>query len=67
MTDQDGITDYRDYARTDHAKAKRFHDALLDRGVNIVTRGLWFLSAAHDEVDVDRTLEAVASALDEIA
>jgi glutamate-1-semialdehyde 2,1-aminomutase len=66
MTDRSEIRNYRDYATTDDEMALRFHYALLDRGVNTVRRGLWFLSTAHDQNDVDRTLEAVADALDDL-
>jgi glutamate-1-semialdehyde 2,1-aminomutase len=65
-TARDRIGDYRDYAQTDHQRIRRFHGALLDEGVNMVGRGLWFLSAAHDNADVERTLEAVDSALEKI-
>jgi len=30
--------------------------------VNIVARGLWFVSTAHDDADVDATLAAAADA-----
>jgi glutamate-1-semialdehyde 2,1-aminomutase len=41
----------------------RLHGALLDRGVSIVARGLWFLSTAHDDADVDATISALADTL----
>jgi len=63
LTDQPGIADYRDFAATDLAGMARLHGALLDRSVSIVGRGLWFLSTAHDDADVDATLAAVADAL----
>jgi glutamate-1-semialdehyde 2,1-aminomutase len=31
----------------------RLHGLLIQRGVNIVPRGLWFISAAHSTDDVD--------------
>lgn len=40
---------------------------LLGRGVHALERGLWFVSAAHDDADVDRTVEAVAAVLPEVA
>jgi glutamate-1-semialdehyde 2,1-aminomutase len=52
------VRNYRDFAATDKELTARFHAALLDRGINIVPRGLWFLSAAHTEDDVDATLAA---------
>lgn len=63
LTDQTEVRDYRDFAATDRAGMARLHQALLDRGVNIVPRGLWFVSAAHTEDDIDQTVAAVADAL----
>ena len=63
FTDQPALKDYRDYARCDLAGMGRLQTALLDRGVNMVGRGLWFLSAAHTEADIDQTVAAVAEAL----
>lgn len=63
LTDATAIRNYRDFAATDRAAMARLHRLLLDRGVNIVPRGLWFLSAAHTAADIDRTVAAVADAL----
>jgi glutamate-1-semialdehyde 2,1-aminomutase len=63
LTDQSEVADYRDFAATDIAGMTRLHGALLDRGVSIVARGLWFLSTAHDDADVDATISAVADTL----
>jgi glutamate-1-semialdehyde 2,1-aminomutase len=62
-TDQAEVADYRDFAATDLAGMTRLHSALLDRGVSIVGRGLWFLSTAHDDTDVAETVAAFADAL----
>ncbi len=59
FTDLPVVRDYRDFAAVDKVAAARLHTALLQAGVNIVPRGLWFLSASHTEADVDRTLEIV--------
>ncbi|MEV6964310.1 glutamate-1-semialdehyde 2,1-aminomutase [Hamadaea sp. NPDC051192] len=63
FTTQDRVRDYRDFAATDRAGMARLHGLLLDQGVNMVPRGLWFLSAAHTDDDIDRTVAAVARAL----
>ena len=63
LTDRDEIADYREFAATDLAGMARLHHALLDRGVNIVGRGLWFMSTVHDDADVDATVERFADAL----
>ncbi|HEX4813096.1 MAG TPA: glutamate-1-semialdehyde 2,1-aminomutase [Nonomuraea sp.] len=57
------VRDYRDFAATDRARMLRLHAALLDRGVNMVPRGLWFLSAAHTDDDIEATVAAFADAL----
>lgn len=59
LTDAPEVRDYRDWAATDLKTMARLHGLLLELGVNVVPRGLWFLSAAHSETDVD---EAVAKA-----
>lgn len=66
LTGTGRVRDYRDFATTDREKMGRLHGLLLNRGVNIVPRGLWFLSAAHTAEDVDRTIAAVAGALKEL-
>ena len=63
FTDAPAVRDYRDFARTDRAMMARLHAALLDRGVNKVPRGLWFLSTAHTEADVAATAGVFEDAL----
>ncbi|TDE58588.1 aminotransferase class III-fold pyridoxal phosphate-dependent enzyme [Nonomuraea mesophila] len=63
FTDAPAVRDYRDFAATDRARMARLHEALLDRGVNMVPRGLWFMSTAHTAADVDATVDAFAGAL----
>jgi glutamate-1-semialdehyde 2,1-aminomutase len=57
------VVDYRTYARRDAAAQDRFWEALQDGGVRIVPEGTWFVSAAHTEEDIARTLETVERAL----
>lgn len=63
LTSEEAVRDYRDFARTDRAAMARLHGLLMDRGVNVVPRGLWFLSAAHTEQDVDETVAIFAEAI----
>ncbi|HEY8474177.1 MAG TPA: aspartate aminotransferase family protein [Natronosporangium sp.] len=58
-TDRPAIGNYRDFASIDRTRTQRFHAALLEQGVNTVSRGLWFLSTAHDDADIEQTLAAV--------
>jgi glutamate-1-semialdehyde 2,1-aminomutase len=41
----------------------RLHAGLLAEGINIVPRGLWFLSTAHTDEQIDETLAVTASVL----
>ncbi|MEU7855945.1 glutamate-1-semialdehyde 2,1-aminomutase [Nonomuraea sp. NPDC049141] len=63
FTEASAVRNYRDFAATDRAMMGRLHAALLDQGVNMVPRGLWFLSTAHTEADVAATVEAFSAAL----
>ena len=63
LTNQSEVVDYRDFAATDLAGMVQLHGALLGRGVSIVGRGLWFLSTAHDDADVDETIAIFADAV----
>jgi len=55
------ITSYRDTFRLDRTLYSKFWVALLEHGIRIwpSARGLWYLSAAHTEADVEETLRAV--------
>lgn len=63
-TSRSAVGNYRDFAEVDRERTRRFHSALLAEGINSVGRGLWFLSTAHDDEDIDRTLAAVERAFD---
>ncbi|MBM3531265.1 MAG: aminotransferase class III-fold pyridoxal phosphate-dependent enzyme [Alphaproteobacteria bacterium] len=57
---------YRDLVPMDRARYVRFTAALLSHGVRALERGAWFMSIAHDDAVIDRTLQAVAAAAREI-
>jgi glutamate-1-semialdehyde 2,1-aminomutase len=46
----------------DSAAHARFIEALLSRGIHATPRGLWYLSTAHRDEDVDATAAAAAEA-----
>lgn len=58
---------YRDLLKADKAKYVKFAFALLQRGVRVLERGAWFVSAAHDDAAIDATLAAAKEAAREIA
>ncbi|MEZ4860888.1 MAG: aspartate aminotransferase family protein [Caldilineaceae bacterium] len=64
FTELPALRDYRDYAQhCDKARYSRFCVAMLERGVRLIERGVWYISAAHTEEQVAETLRAVDEAL----
>ncbi len=61
------IRSYADTAAADPAALARFSELMLARGVIVLPRGWWFISAAHTNEDVEATLEAARGAFAEMA
>ena len=57
---------YRGNLGIDRQGYRRLTTALLERGVRALERGSWFISTEHDDAIVDRTLDALRGALDEV-
>jgi glutamate-1-semialdehyde 2,1-aminomutase len=55
---------YRDLLASDKQKYSDFALALLDEGVLPLPDGRWYLSTAHSDADIDRTLAAIEHAMD---
>jgi glutamate-1-semialdehyde 2,1-aminomutase len=60
---RDPVRSYAEASETDRASIGLLSELLVEEGVNSLARGLWFVSAAHDREDVDRTLAAADRAL----
>ena len=61
---QEAVQSRDQYAKqSDQAKLGKFIDILQDRGVRPTSRGLFFVSIAHSDQIIDRTLEIAESAL----
>lgn len=57
------IMNYRDYVtRHDAARWTHLRRCLLEEGVRAIERGLWSISLAHTEADIDETLVRAAHA-----
>jgi glutamate-1-semialdehyde 2,1-aminomutase len=51
------INDYRDYVRRQDApRWTHLRTCLLEQGVRAIERGLWFVSLAHSQQDIDEAL-----------
>ena len=60
FTDLKSVNDYRDTLSYDRAKLGKFISAMHDERVRIIGRGLWYISAAHTEEDIDHAIEVSA-------
>jgi glutamate-1-semialdehyde 2,1-aminomutase len=60
------IRDFRDAQRADALLGQRFAQALLERGV-LKGHEKFFVSTAHSDADIDRTIDAVRDAAAELA
>ncbi len=57
------MRDYRDYvSRHDAPRWAKLRRCLLEEGVRAIERGLWFISLAHTEADIDEALSRAARA-----
>jgi glutamate-1-semialdehyde 2,1-aminomutase len=58
------LLSFGDVREAGHARYAAFFHAMLERGVYLPPSGYeaWFVSAAHGEAEIDRTLEAVREA-----
>lgn len=56
FTELERIKDYRDTFSIDKAKLGRFIAGMHDEGVRIIGRGLWYISAAHTQDDIETAI-----------
>jgi glutamate-1-semialdehyde 2,1-aminomutase len=55
--DLDKVKDFRDVLKYDKSKLGKFIAAMHDDGIRIIGRGLWYISTAHTDEDIDTALE----------
>lgn len=59
-------TEYRDTLSADRAKLGKFIAAMHNEGIRIIGRGLWYISAAHTEDDINHALQVGEKVLSEL-
>ena len=64
--DADPVVDYRTARQTNTELGRTFWIALQERGVQITSMGIWFVSTAHTDEDIKKTLTAAEAALKEL-
>jgi glutamate-1-semialdehyde 2,1-aminomutase len=57
FTSRDAIVDYRTWLESNNERYLRFTSKMLDRGIRILARGLWYISTAHTAEDIAFTLD----------
>jgi glutamate-1-semialdehyde 2,1-aminomutase len=57
FTDLEKVKDFRDVMSYDKVKLGKFVAGMHDKGIRIIGRGLWYISAVHTESEIDKTLE----------
>ena len=69
FTDTERVESFADISAADTEYFKRFFHAMLDRGVYLAPSAYeaGFISAAHSDADVDRTVELAADAMRALA
>jgi glutamate-1-semialdehyde 2,1-aminomutase len=63
FTAQAKAIDYRDALHFDRAKLGAFVTGMQDRGIRLLSRGLWYVSAAMTEADIDAAVAAARECL----
>lgn len=66
FTPLEKLKDYRDTLTCDKPKLSRFIAGMHDQGVRIIGRGLWYISAAHTEKDIQFAVKKAKQVLKSI-
>ena len=63
FTNRTSVTDFRDTLEYDKKKLGAFIAAMHDRGIRIIGRGLWYISAVHTKDDIDKAIAVTKEVL----
>lgn len=66
FTDAASINEYRDTFSYDKAKLGKFIAGLHNKGIRVIGRGLWYISAAHTEEEIDHAIKTAREVLSTI-
>ncbi|SEO05297.1 aspartate aminotransferase family protein [Paenibacillus sp. OV219] len=66
FTDAPEVSTFDAFNARDALLYAKFAEKLLDEGVLVRSNGLWYISAAHTEADIEATLEAVDRAFGQL-
>lgn len=57
------LVNYRDCLEFDTAKYGEFVKGMLDKGIRLIGRGIWYISVAHTEKDVEHAISVATEVL----
>jgi glutamate-1-semialdehyde 2,1-aminomutase len=66
FTTVERVQEYRDTLSYDRPRYAEFARRMQDQGIRLIGRGIWYLSAAHTEAEIDRAVETARSVLGEM-
>jgi glutamate-1-semialdehyde 2,1-aminomutase len=66
FSDSGKTYEYRDTLSSDKGKLGKFIAGMHDEGVRVIGRGLWYISAAHTEDDIDHAIATSRKVLENI-
>ena len=66
FTKNKSLTNYRDCLENDGKKYGEFTRKMLDHGVRLIGRGIWYISAAHTAQDIEEAIRAAAEVFREM-
>ena len=61
------VNNYRDTFSYDQEKYREFERGMRERGIRLILRGLWYLSAAHTSQDIEESVQAARKTFDEMS
>ena len=60
------VSDYRDTLSYDQEKYRMFARGMRERGIRLILRGLWYLSTAHTQEDIEKAVQAARATFAEM-
>lgn len=63
FTPSQRLVNYRDCLENDGGKYAEFAKGMLDRGVRVIGRGIWYISAVHTTQDIDHAIDRAGEVL----
>lgn len=67
FTSLGSVKDFRDTLQYDKKKLASFIAGMHDRGIRVIGRGLWYISTAHTQEDIEYTIRQATQVLTSIA